>query len=145
MTGVQTCALPILQAAVLLVKLEELARWSEARRANADFYNQRLCNIAGLTTPYIDPRAVSIYNQYTLVCDNRDALMSYLQDKGVGCAVYYPLPLHIQECFSELGYKVGNLPVSEELADKVLSLPIYPELTTEMKQYVVDCIKEFYA
>lgn len=134
-----------MQAAVLLVKLEELAKWSEARRGNADFYNQRLCNIAGLTTPYIDPRAVSIYNQYTLVCDNRDALMSYLQDKGVGCAVYYPLPLHIQECFSELGYKVGDLPVSEELADKVLSLPIYPELTTEMKQYVVDCIKEFYA
>jgi dTDP-4-amino-4,6-dideoxygalactose transaminase len=80
-----------------------------------------------------------------LVCEQRDALMQHLQAKGIGCAVYYPLPLHIQECFSSLGYKAGDLPVAEDLAAKVLSLPIYPELTQEMKQYVVDSIQEFFA
>lgn len=136
--------LDTMQAAVLLVKLEALAAWSEARRANAAFYNEHLSGIEDLTTPYIDPKAVSIYNQYTLVTSRRDALMKHLQDKGIGCAVYYPLPLHLQECFSELGYKEGDLPISEAMAQKVLSIPIYPELTQEMKDYVVESIKEFY-
>ena len=70
--------------------------------------------------------------------------MKHLQDRGIGCAVYYPLPLHLQECFIDLGYKKGDLPVAEEMANKVLSIPIYPELTQEMKQYVVDSIQEFY-
>ncbi len=136
--------LDTMQAAVLSVKLDALAAWSEGRRANAKFYDEQLAGIKEITTPYIDPKAVSIYNQYTLICEDRDALLAHLQAKGVGCAVYYPLPLHVQECFSSLGYKEGDLPVSEEMAKKVLSLPIYPELSTEQKQYVCDCIKEFY-
>ena len=71
--------------------------------------------------------------------------MAHLQKKDIGCAVYYPLPLHLQECFAELGYKAGDLPVAEALAQQVLSIPIYPELTVEMKQYVVDSIREFFA
>jgi dTDP-4-amino-4,6-dideoxygalactose transaminase len=136
--------LDTMQAAILLVKLEALAAWSDARRRNAAFYNEGLKGIEGLVTPFIDPKAVSIYNQYTLVTAKRDGLMQHLQDRGIGCAIYYPLPLHLQECFKELGYKKGDLPVAEEMAGKVLSIPIYPELTDAMKQYVVDCIKEYF-
>ncbi|MCB5262739.1 MAG: DegT/DnrJ/EryC1/StrS family aminotransferase [Candidatus Cloacimonetes bacterium] len=137
--------LDTMQAAVLLVKLEQLASWSKARRANAAFYDSHLSGIAGLITPYIDPKAQTIYNQYTLISSQRDELMQHLQKREIGCAVYYPLPLHLQQCFSEMGGKGGDMPVSEELANKVVSIPIYPELTQAMKQYVVDSIKEFYS
>ena len=137
--------LDTMQAAILLVKLEALAAWSDARRANAAFYNEHLSNVGDLLTPYIDPKAVTIYNQYTLQTSKRDELMKHLQGKNIGCAIYYPLPLHLQECFSDLGYKKGDLPVAEAMAGKVFSIPIYPELTIEMKQYVVDSIKEFFA
>lgn len=136
--------LDTLQAAVLSVKLDHLATWSKTRRANAAFYDANLAGIDGLTTPYIDPKAVTIYNQYTLIATRRNELMEHLQKKDIGCAVYYPLPLHLQECFTDLGYKEGDMPVAEEMAKKVVSIPIYPELTREMKQYVVDSIKEFY-
>jgi dTDP-4-amino-4,6-dideoxygalactose transaminase len=136
--------LDTLQAAVLLVKLEALAGWSQARRANAAFYDNELKGIAGLKTPKIAPQAVTIYNQYTLVTEQRDQLMAHLQKKDIGCAVYYPLPLHIQQCFSELGYQNGDLPIAEKMATQVLSIPIYPELTDEMKQYVVASIREFF-
>ena len=136
--------LDTLQAAVLSVKLDFLDSWSKKRRANADFYNEHLKNVPGIRLPHIDPKAVSIYNQYTLVCEKRDELMTYLKEKEIGCAVYYPLPLHLQECFSSLGYHKGDLPVAEEMADKVLSLPIYPELTEEQKLYVCKTITDFY-
>ncbi len=87
-----------MQAAVLLVKLDELASWSEARRKNAAFYNEALKNISQIKTPYIDPRAVSIYNQYTLVCEGREGLMKHHAEQEIGCAIYYPLSLHLQEC-----------------------------------------------
>jgi len=133
-----------LQAAVLNVKLDALEHWSQGRRANADYYNKRLQNVTGIRIPHIDSRAVSIYNQYTLVCENRDGLMAHLQEKNIGCAIYYPLPLHLQECFSSLGYTKGDLKVSEETANKVLSIPIYSELTQAQMKYVCDSIIEFY-
>jgi len=136
--------LDTLQAAILLVKLEQLEGWSEARRANAEFYNQALSGIDQIRTPYINPLAKSIYNQYTLVCEDRDALMKYLSSKDIGCAIYYPRSLHEQECFASLGYKTGDKPVSEAMAEKVLSIPIYPELSLEQKQYVAESIREFY-
>jgi len=136
--------LDTLQAAILSVKLDFLEGWSKARRANADFYNTSLKNVPGMRIPYIDSKAVTIYNQYTLVCEKRDELLAYLQAAGIGCAVYYPLPLHVQECFSSLGYKKGDLPVAEEMAGKVLSIPIYPELSDAHKQYVCDKIAAFY-
>lgn len=136
--------LDTVQAAILNVKLDALEGWSKARRANADFYNARLKNLPGVRIPHIDNKAVSIYNQYTLICEKRDELLAYLQAKGIGCAVYYPLPLHVQECFATLGYKKGDLPVAEEMATKVLSIPIYPELGDEAKQYVCDAIMAFY-
>lgn len=136
--------LDTLQAAILMVKLEKLASWSEGRRINAAFYNEQLADLSQVKTPYIDPKATTIYNQYTLVCEDRDGLQKFLGDNGIGCAVYYPLPLHVQECFASLGYKAGDMPISEAMASKVLSIPIYPELEDEQKQYIVQKIKEFY-
>lgn len=136
--------LDTLQAAVLSVKLDRLAQWSENRRANAKFYDGQLDGIAQIQTPYIASEAVTIYNQYTLICEDRDGLLSHLQSKNIGCAVYYPLPLHLQECFAGLGYQEGDFPVAERLAQQVLSIPIYPELSTEQKQYVCDSIRDYY-
>lgn len=136
--------LDTLQAAVLKVKLDHLSAWSGDRRDNARFYNDCLKGIQKVQTPFIAPQAVSIYNQYTLICEERDALMQHLREREIGCAIYYPLPLHLQECFSELGYKKGDLPIAESLADKVLSIPIYPELTPGQKLYVCNSIREFY-
>jgi dTDP-4-amino-4,6-dideoxygalactose transaminase len=136
--------LDTLQAAVLSVKLDALEGWSEARRANGKHYDEHLAGIPQVRTPYIAPQAKTIYNQYTLVCERRDDLMKRLQEKGIGCAVYYPLPLHLQECFASLGYREGDLPVAEEMAGRVVSIPIYPELSLEQKQYVCDSIRDFY-
>lgn len=137
--------LDTLQAAILLVKLEKLSDWSNKRRANAAFYDAQLQNIRELKTPQIAPQAKTIYNQYTLVTERRDDLMAHLQKKDIGCAIYYPLPLHLQDCFSVLGYKKGDLPIAERLANQVLSIPIYPELTDDMKAYVAQSIREFFA
>jgi len=137
--------LDTIQAAILSVKFDCLADWSASRRKNAAFYNEHLAGIPHIRTPWVDPRAVSIYNQYTLLCENRDGLMKHLQDSGIGCAVYYPLPLHLQECFASLGYHAGDLPVSEEAAQKVLSIPIYPELSEAQKLYVCDAIRAYYS
>ncbi len=137
--------LDTVQAAVLLKKLPKLAGWSEQRRANAAFYDEHLRGVAGIRTPYIDPKAVSIYNQYTMICERRDELQAHLKNRGIGCAVYYPLPLHLQECFSSVPCQKGKLPVAEEMSQNVLSIPIYPELTTDMQEYVVASIKEFYS
>jgi len=136
--------LDTIQAAVLIVKLNYLRDWTVGRRRNAEYYDRHLQDIPQVKTPYIHPKAFSIYNQYTLIVENRKALMKYLEEKEIGCAVYYPLPLHLQECFSSLGYKKGDCPVAEELAEKVLSIPIYPELTREQQDYVIAVIRSFY-
>jgi dTDP-4-amino-4,6-dideoxygalactose transaminase len=141
--------LDTINAAALEVKLGHLDTWSATRKANADWYTAAFIK-AGLAdhflqTPYETPGGRHIYNQYVLRAKNRDGLMKHLKDNGVGCEIYYPVPLHIQECFAELGYKQGDCPVSEEAAKETVAIPIYPELTNEQKQYVVDTIKKFYA
>lgn len=136
--------LDALQAAVLSAKLPHLESWSNARRKNAAFYDNALAGVDGVRTPVIDPANESIYNQYTIRADNRDGLQQYLKDKGIGCAVYYPLPLHLQPCFSYLGYKEGAFPESEKASKEVLSLPVYPELTESQLSEVVDAVRAFY-
>ena len=136
--------LDTLQAAILSIKLDYLQGWSEARRKNAEYYYQHLGDVPQIKLPYIHPKAWTIYNQFTLIAEDRQGLMKHLNDKEIGCAVYYPLPLHLQECFALLGGKKGDFPVSEELAEKVLSIPIYSELTTEQLDYVVQTIKQYY-
>lgn len=137
-----------IQAAILRVKLKYLDSWTEARQVNANWYTNEIKKLDlgdKLKTPYVFNEGRHIYNQYTLRCERRDELKQYLIDNGVGCEIYYPVPLHIQECFSDLGYKNGDLPISEKAANEALSIPIYPELTNEQKQHVVDTINKFYS
>jgi len=129
-----------LQAATLKVKLKYLEQWSEGRRRNALLYADLLSDAKGIILPYIHPKALTIYNQYTVLAEHRDELMAHLQTKDIGCAIYYPLPLHLQECFAYLGGKVGDYPVAERICRQVLSLPIYGELTEEQVRYVAKCI-----
>lgn len=138
--------LDAIQAAVLLVKLPYLEKWSELRRKNAEYYNERFKEIEEITTPYIRPECVSIFNQYTIRVpqDKRDSLVEFLRKNKIGCEIYYPLPLHLQECFKYLGYKKGDLPEAEQAAKEVVSLPIWPELTSQMKEYVADKVVSFF-
>lgn len=136
--------LDTLQAAVLLAKVPHLAAWSGKRREHAAYYTQALRGVAGVTTPVVDPANEHIFHQYTLRAERRDDLQAHLKKEGIGHAVYYPIPLHRQPCFADLGYKDGSLPESERAAREVLSLPIYPELTRAQLDRVVDAIRGFY-
>lgn len=140
--------LDALEAAVLRVKLQHLDGWNEKRARNAANYN-RLLTQAGLlehiTLPVTDPHNVHVFNQYTLRVQKRDELMACLKARDVGHKVYYPVPLHLQECYQPLGYSKGDLPVSEQLAQEVVSLPVYPELTDAQMEAVVMRISEFYS
>ncbi len=136
--------LDALQAAVLHAKLPFLADWSARRRANAAFYDSAFADVSEVITPYVDPANESIYNQYTLRVERRDALQAHLTAQGIGSAIYYPLPLHLQPCFAYLGYREGSFPESERAAGEVLSLPIYPELTQAHLDEVVSTVRAFY-
>lgn len=136
--------LDALQAAVLSAKLPHLAAWSAKRRENAAYYSAAFADVPDVTVPYIDPSNESIFNQYTLRVQRRDALQAHLKEQGIGSAIYYPLPLHLQPCFAYLGYKAGALPESERAAKEVLSLPIYPELTQAHLDEVIEAVRAFY-
>jgi dTDP-4-amino-4,6-dideoxygalactose transaminase len=133
-----------LQAAVLLAKLPYLHSWSEARRTNATWYSLALEGIAGVCAPTTDPANEHIFHQYVIEVDRRDELKAHLGARGIGSGVYYPVPLHLQPCFSYLGHRPGRFPVAESAARRVLALPVYPELTEAQRQSVVDAIREFY-
>ena len=126
-----------IQAAVLLVKLPHLDAWSEKRRRNAMYYNNRLA-ATHIGTPWVSPDCVSIFNQYVIRTDRRDGLMAHLKASDIGAEIYYPLPLHLQECFRSLGRAEGDFPEAERASREVLALPVYPELTVEMLEYVAD-------
>jgi dTDP-4-amino-4,6-dideoxygalactose transaminase len=136
--------LDALQAAVLSAKMVSLASWSNARRKNAAYYNAAFADLDDVRTPTIDPANESIYNQYTIRVEKRDALQAYLKEKGIGNSIYYPLPLHLQPCFAYLGYEKGACPEAERAANEVLSLPIYPELTRSQLDEVVTAVRAFY-
>jgi dTDP-4-amino-4,6-dideoxygalactose transaminase len=136
--------LDTLQAAVLHAKLRHLSHWSAARRANAAYYTSAFADVAEVRTPEIDRANESIFNQYTLRAERRDDLQAHLKAKGIGCAVYYPVPLHLQPCFEYLGYKQGAFPESERAAREVLSLPVYPELTSAHLDEVIAAVRAFY-
>jgi len=136
--------LDALQAAVLSAKLPHLAEWSAKRRANAAYYSAAFADVPDVTVPYIDPSNESIFNQYTLRVQRRDALQAFLKERGIGSAIYYPLPLHLQPCFAYLGYKAGAFPESERAANEVLSLPIFPELTHAQLDEVIEGVRAFY-
>jgi dTDP-4-amino-4,6-dideoxygalactose transaminase len=136
------------QGAILRVKLPFLDGWSDKRKANADRYRM-LFTDAGLTgqisLPFERENVRHIYNQFVVrVPNQRDELRAYLKEKEIGTDIYYPVPLHLQECFKYVGYKAGDLPESEKAAERTLALPIYPELRREQQEYVVEKIAEFF-
>jgi dTDP-4-amino-4,6-dideoxygalactose transaminase len=137
--------LDTVQAAILLAKLPHLAAWSEGRRRNAAFYNEAFKSFAPVCAPRTDPANEHIFHQYTIRAERRDELMAHLKADGIGCAVYYPIALHLQPCFANLGYARGSLPVTEAAMADVLSLPVYPELSPAQRDAVVRSVKGFYA
>ncbi len=136
--------LDTIQAAVLMVKLKYLPDWHEARRGRAARYDRLLEDIQQITTPFVHEHNYHIYHQYTLITEDRDGLKNFLKSREIGIDTYYPLPLHLQDCYKELGYQREDLPVSESLSNKVISLPIVPELTDEEQDFVVESLKEYY-
>jgi dTDP-4-amino-4,6-dideoxygalactose transaminase len=136
-----------IQAVVLSIKLKHLDAWTLGRQENACFYYEAF-ERAGLkgtvTLPAALPGVRHIYNQFVVRFPQRDALKKYLGECGVGSEIYYPVPLHQQQCFAPLGYATGDFPESERAAAETLALPIFPELSREQLQYVVDCIQHFY-
>lgn len=135
-----------LQAAALRVKLRYLDEWNAKRRENAAYYDKHL-NVEGLRTPAVAYGAENhIYHQYVIsVPDRRDALRDYLAEKGIGTSIYYPVPFHLQPCFAGLGAERGDFPNTEYAADHTLALPIYPELTRDMQDYVIENVSAFYS
>jgi len=137
--------LDTLQAAVLLAKLPHLEEWSRARAERARQYTEAFTGHADVCPPAIDPANHHIFHQYTIRVPRRNELQAHLKAKGIGNAIYYPLPLHLQPCFAHLGYQRGRLPASEAAMDTVISLPIYPELTRDQQDAVIDAVLGFYA
>ncbi len=134
--------LDALQAAVVRVKLRHLPAWSRKRAENAARYDKLFAGSI-VRTPRIAEGNVSIYNQYVISVPRRDELRTHLNEQGVGCEVYYPVPLHLQDCFADLGGKPGSLPTCEKAAGEVLALPIYPELTEDQQRRVADVVLAF--
>jgi dTDP-4-amino-4,6-dideoxygalactose transaminase len=139
--------LDTLQAAVLLVKLRYLDAWTARRQQNAAFYDAAFGR-SGLRGALVETPAVlqsrHIFNQYVVRVAERDALRDYLKQQQIVTEVYYPMPMHLQECFADLGYQAGDFPESEKAARSTLALPIYPELTATQKQRVVSAIAAYY-
>jgi len=139
--------LDALQAAILLVKLRSLDDWTGSRQENAAFYDQQFAS-AGLRgkvqTPAMTTGRRHIYNQYVLRVENRDGLRDRLAEAGIGTEIYYPVPLHLQKCFADLGYREGDCPESETAARSTVAIPVYPELSRDQQDYVVDTIATFY-
>ncbi|MEX0732080.1 MAG: DegT/DnrJ/EryC1/StrS family aminotransferase [Aquisalimonadaceae bacterium] len=130
-----------MQAVILRAKLKRIDRYNEGRRRAAHAYSAALKDVPGITTPYEDPRGYHVYHQYTLLVDDRDTVMDALRARNIGCAVYYPIPLHRQEVFQQQFADV-NLPIAEKTARHCLSLPMFPELTEQQIDEVVTTIRE---
>jgi dTDP-4-amino-4,6-dideoxygalactose transaminase len=135
--------LDAIQAGVLRIKLKRLETWNEARRQNARYYDGLLSQIPGVTIPGKANGVVPVYHLYVILADDRDGLQKHLNEKGVGTGLHYPVPLHLQKAYANKGYKEGDFPVTESVAKRLLSLPMFPELTKEQIEYVTQTIKEF--
>jgi len=138
-----------LQAAILRVKLRYLDQWSAARRSNAQrygklFQDSGLISSSAITVPSESSTSHHVYNQFVIRARDRDKLKAHLAERGVGSEIYYPLSLHLQECFKDMGHQVGDFPESERATKEALAIPVYPELTAEAQEYVVENIASFY-
>jgi len=134
--------LDALQAAILRVKLRYLDRWAEMRRNNAFYYNQNLGKYVKI--PVAKEGYGHVYNQYSICTKKRDELVDYLSKRGIPTAIYYPLPLHLQKVFMKEGYREGDFPVSERISRNIVSLPVFPELDEEEREYITESIISFF-
>jgi len=134
-----------LQAAFLAVKLKYMQVWTSERQAIGAFYDHKLAGIQGLTLPEIAENAGHVYHLYVVRTSKRDELQNYLEQKGIGTGVHYPVPPHLQKAYRQLGYQAGDFPIAEQLAQTCLSLPLNPGMTTAALDLITDSIQEFYA
>ena len=138
----QNSRLDEIQAAILRIKLRELDKWNNKRRENARFYNEQLKDTK-LVTPFEDKDVKHVYHLYIIQSENRAELVNYLKDNGIATGIYYPVPLHLQKAYKNLGYKEGDLPNAEYLSHRTFAIPVFPELTDDEKKYIVEKLKEF--
>lgn len=131
-----------LQASILNVKLDFIENWTRQRIEIAKLYTQRLANL--VETPYVDSNCTHVYHLYVIKTDKRNELKEFLQQMGIGTAIHYPIPPHLQKAYSYLNFKKGDFPIAEKLANQSLSLPIYPGLSNDQVNYICDSIKEFF-
>jgi dTDP-4-amino-4,6-dideoxygalactose transaminase len=136
--------LDTMQAAVLRVKLQHLDKWNAARRRHADLYKQLLAEIDTIGLPDVPAYAEPVWHLFVIQVDRREDLQQFLSDRGISTGIHYPIPIHLQPAYKDLGYKQGDFPITERAADRIVSLPMYPELTPELITYVVEAISEFY-
>src|SRR3989338_6972358 len=137
--------LDTIQAAVLVEKLKVLDKWNEMRIKNAEIYRQKLGDVPEIELPGERKEGGHVYHLFVIKTEKREGLEKYLEEKGVQTGKHYPVPIHLQPCFSHLGYKKGDFPVSERLSENILSLPMFPSLREEEISYVSGCIKDFYS
>lgn len=131
-----------IQAAILRVKLRELDNWNQQRREHVKYYKENLTD-AEVIVPYETQDGTHVYHMYVLQSEHREDLVSYLKDNGIATGIYYPVPLHLQKVYSGLGYKEGDMPNAEYLSKRTFAIPIYPELTEDQREYIVNTIKSF--
>ena len=132
-----------IQGAVLSTKLKHLVCWTQKRQKNASLYNELLADVKGIQTPIEIEKGASVYHLYVIETDDRDGLQKHLQKNNIATGLHYPVPLHLQQAYAQLGYSRGDFPCAEEKAEKILSLPIYPELTKNQIEFVCDKIKQY--
>jgi len=132
-----------IQGAVLNVKLKYLEEWTERRRHNAQLYNAFFKNTEGVVTPVTLPEVRHVYHLYVIRVQNREKLQQHLSDRGISTGFHYKFPLHLQKAYKRLGYKAGDFPITEKVMSEIISLPMYPELTSEQIEYVADSVIQF--
>jgi len=136
--------LDALQAAILNAKLPHLAAWNEARQQKAALYDRLLAGLP-VTRPIVRPDRSHVYHLYVIRVPHRDELAAFLRSRGIETGIHYPIPLHLQPAYRQLGYRQGDFPVTERLAREILSLPLYPEISDEEVEQVVGAIREFFS
>jgi dTDP-4-amino-4,6-dideoxygalactose transaminase len=135
--------LDAIQAGLLHAKLAHLAKWNEQRRERAANYNLLLAGVDGVTLPHEPSWSRAVYHLYVVRTEDREGLMAHLKELGIGSGIHYPIPLHLQKAYASLNYRRGDLPVAEKIADEILSLPMYPQLTAEQQVRVVEEVVSF--
>jgi len=133
-----------IQAGFLSVKLKYLSVWTKERQQIAQFYNEALSNIGDLIIPFVHQQATHVYHLYVIQTAHRDSLQEHLTKNGIGTLIHYPIPPHLQKAYQCLGFKKGNFPIAEKLADRCLSLPIWPGMTFDQVETVADIIKNYF-